>query len=110
MTVPQIILTVLLGILLLLAAFLFISMRINDKNAQKFDTVGTTVEWQKSKIPFLGRIVIQYTRRGRPYVAGSNLMFKPKKLKIGAQHRWTIYTYRAPDRPSVSVAKRYKSR
>lgn len=110
MTVPQIILTILLGALVFLAAFLLISMRINDKNAQKFDTVGTTLEWQKSKLPFLGRIVIQYTKRGRPYVAGSSLMLKPKKLKIGARNMWTIYTYRVPDKASVSVAKRHKAR
>lgn len=110
MNIPEIILTVILGAIVLLAAFFFISMRINDKKAQRYDVVGTTTGWQKSKLPFLGRVVIQYTRRGKPFAVGSSLMFKPKKLKIGAQNRWTVFVYRVPGKDTVMVAKRYKGR
>lgn len=102
MNIPGVILMVVAAVV---AAFVF-SQRAADKRADKFEVVGTTMGWQKSKIPFLGQLVIQYTKRGKPFQVGSKLMLKPKQLKVGAMHKWTIYTYRTNGKQPVSLAKK----
>jgi hypothetical protein len=108
MTVFKIAISVLAMVFLFAVVFLFISFRIADKRADKYDTVGTTLAWQKSKVPFLGRIIVEYTKKGRPYQTATGFMFKPKSFKIGVKSRWTILTYHSPGKPSFSKAKKYK--
>lgn len=109
MNIPQIILTVLTVVVFAVIGFFIFTVRDADKRADKFDTVGTTMYWHKSKVPFIGRIVIQYTKKGKPYQTASNFMLKPKKLKQGAKSRWTIYTYHFDGKPPMTKAKRYKA-
>lgn len=109
MNIPSVILLVVLAVLAAFVLALVLSQRNADKRAEKFDAIGTTLYWQKSKIPFLGQVVIQYTKRGKPYQVGSNLMLKPKKLKIGAMNRWTVYTYRVKGKAPTMIAKRMKA-
>ena len=110
MHVPQIILLVLLVLLLCLLGLFLISHHQLKKKATKYDTIGTTLRWQDSKFPFLGRIIVEYTKKGKPYQTATALMPKPKTLKLGAKNRWTIYTYHIPNKTPLSKAKRYKNK
>ena len=110
MTALQIVLLILLIVLLAFVAFLLISRYQMDKKATKFDTLGTVVRWQASKIPFLGHLIIEYTKKGKTYQTGSALMFKPKNPKFGIQYRWTVYVYHIPNKPPMSKAKPYNNK
>lgn len=108
MNTPQIIL---IAFLIAVAAAICILVGIfkyADKQAGKYDTVGKTLYWARSKIPFLGRTVIEYTRKGRPYQTATGITFKPKHFKEGAIKQWTIYTYHLSNKPPMTKAKRRK--
>lgn len=109
MNIPCTILVVILAVIAAVVLGIVLSQKAADKQAEKFETVGTTVGWQKSKIPFLGQVVIQYTKKGKLYQVGSNLMLKPKKLKIGSMNRWRVYIYRTAGKPPALMAKRIKA-
>lgn len=108
MNTPQLILILILGALTVIAGLMIGALKYADKRAGKYDTIGKNLYWMQSKIPFLGRTVIEYTKKGRPYQTTTGLTLKPKQFKYGAKKQWTIYTYRFADKPPMTKAKRPK--
>ena len=106
----QIILSVILAILAVFIGFSIASIRKANRDAIKYDVVGTTASWEKSKIPFLGQMVIQYTRHGKPFQAATGPMRKPKHFKVGSKHRWIIYAYPTKGKGTARIAKPGTSR
>ena len=104
----QIILFVVLFLLVGAAAIFFFSWRCSEKNAVKFTTVGTVVGWQDVKIPFMGRAIIQYTKKGKPMQVQSNLMRRSRKPKQGMKRMWTIAAYPTKEKKTVYIAKKMK--
>ena len=109
MTLLQIILLIALGLLVGAAAFFLFSWKHTEKNAPKFDALGTVVGWQDIKIPFMGRAIIQCTKKGKPMQVQSNLMFRSSKPKQGLKRLWTVSIYRGKDNTSVYVARMKKA-
>lgn len=108
MTPLQIILLILLTLLIIAAAYLFFSWRYTERTAPKFTALGTVVGWQNVKIPFMGRAIIQYSKKGKPLQVQSNLMLRSKKPKVGLKRLWTISRYRVKDKPNVYIARQLK--
>lgn len=108
MSIPQIILWAVLMALALVIGFFIVSWHISNKQADKFDIIGTVGGWQKAKIPFIGRAVLVYTRKGKPMQVGSGLMLESRKPKLGVKGMWTVYAYRTPGKATSYVARRKK--
>lgn len=106
MSIPQIIVWAVLAALALVIGFFAVSWHISNKQADKFDVVATVGAWQKAKIPFIGRAVLVYTRKGKPMQVGSNLMLKSRQPKLGTKGMWTVYTYRTPGKATAYIARR----
>ena len=104
MNIPQLIITIIVGLLIGGAAFLVYSNHVANKNAEKTDVVGQVVGWQKSKIPMAGVAIIQYTKKGKPMQVGSQLMPNWKQPKVGVKNLYTIYAYHTPGKKTVFQA------
>lgn len=57
---------------------------------------GSVIGWEKSKLPGFGRVLIEYTIKGRRHMCGSSLipnykkpMFRPRSMR-----RYMLRTYR----------------
>ena len=107
MTLLQIILLIALG-LLVGAAAVFLFSKHTEKNAPKFNALGTVVGWQDVKIPFMGRAIIQCTKKGKPMQVQSNLMFRSRKPKQGGKRLWTITVLPTKDKQKVYIARKVK--
>lgn len=106
MTLMQIVLwTLLLAATVLVGWFIF-SWHHTNKNAPKFDVLGTVVGWQDAKIPLIGRAIVQYTKKGKPMQAQSSLMLRKSKLRVGIKCMWTVYAYRMASKPTVYIARK----
>ena len=105
MTVLQIILLVLAGLAVGAAAFFAFSWYMTEKRAPKFDVLGSVVGWQDTKLPFFGRSVIQYTKRGKPMWAQSRLTLRGRKPREGMRRMWTVSVYRGKDKSPVYIAR-----
>ena len=108
MTPLQISLLILLTLLIIASAYLFFSWRYTERTALKFTALGTVVGWQNVKLPFMGRAIIQYSKKGKPMQAQTNLMMRSKKPKVGLKRLWTISRYRVKDKPNVYIARQLK--
>lgn len=108
MTPLQIILLIVLGLLVGAIAFFLFSWRYTEKHAPRFTALGTVVGWQDVKIPFMGRAIIQYTKKGKPMQVQSNLMRRSRKPKPGLKRMWTIAAYRTKGKTTVYIAKKMK--
>lgn len=108
MTLLQIILLIALGLLVGAAAVFLFSWKYTEKNAPKFDALGTVIGWQDVKIPFMGRAIIQYSKKGKPMQAQSNLMFRSRKPKQGGKRLWTITVLPTKDKQKVYIARKVK--
>lgn len=106
MSIPQIILWAVLAALALVVGFFAVSWYISNKQADKFDVLATVGGWQEAKIPFIGRTVLIYTRKGKPMQVGTGLMLKSRQPKLGVKGMWTIYAYRTPGKATTYIARR----
>lgn len=109
MSLLQIILLVVCGLLAGAAAFFLLSWRYSEKHAPKFTALGTVVGWQDVKLPMLGRAVIQYSKKGKPMQAQSGLTLRSRKPKIGIKRMWTISAYKTKDKQMVYIAQKAKT-
>ena len=108
MTPLQIILLILLTLLIIAAAYLFFSWRYTERIALKFTALGTVVGWQNVKLPFMGRAIIQYSKKGKPMQAQSNLKFRSRKPKQRGKRLWTITVFPTKDKQKVYIARKVK--
>lgn len=105
----QIVVLCVLGCVVALAVGIFVFVRRGlDNRADKYTAVGQTVWWQDGKLPFLGRAVVEYTKRGKPFQVPSEVMLKSKRPRTGSKAIWVIHTYRVEGREPVSIAKRVR--
>ena len=108
MTLLQIILLVAFGLLVGAAAVFLFSWKHTEKNAPKFNALGTVIGWQDVKLPFMGRAIIQCTKKGKPMQVQSNLMFRSRKPKQGLKRLWTITVLPTKDKQKVYIARKVK--
>ena len=108
MTAGQMILSAAVLILCSCAAILVFSWKKNERNAVRFEILGTVAGWQKSKVPFTGRAVILGTKKGRPIQVTTGLMRTDRQPKIGSKGMWVVSAYPMPGRETVYIARRKK--
>ena len=108
MTPVQIILLGLLTVIACVVGWVFFSWHYSNKNAMKFDVLGTVVGWQNVKVPLLGRAIIQYTKKGKPMQAQTNLMLRSRKPKQGMKRMWTVFAYQVSGKPTFYIARKKK--
>ena len=109
MTPLQIVALVAGGVLVGAAAFFLLGWYNTEKRTAKFDALGTVVGWQNVKLPFLGRAIVQCSKKGRPIQVQSGLTLRSKKPKIGLKRMWTVSVYHAKDNSPVYVARKKKA-
>lgn len=108
MTPLQIVLLVLLSLLAGAAALFALSWYMTEKRVPKFTALGIVVEWQDAKLPFFGRAIIQYTQKGKPMQARSELLLRSRKPRKGMKRMWTVSVYRTKNKVPIYVARKEK--
>lgn len=57
--------------------------------------IGRVVEWRKSGVPGFGRVIIDYTVRGRHYSCASSLIpnWERRDFRSGSMRRYIVHRY-----------------
>lgn len=108
MTLSQILLMTILILSTGIVGILYCSRRGDDKNASTFTVLGTVIGWQNVKLPFMGRSIIQYTKKGKIRQAQSGLTFYRCRPKYGSKRMWTVSAHRMKGKRAIYIAKKAK--
>lgn len=83
---------------LMLVCFVILMLFVYfDSRQRRYGRIvtGTVLEWQKSRLPGFGRVIVDYTIKGRHYTCSSNLIpnnlrdsFKPKSMRRYILHKY----------------------
>lgn len=109
MTTLKIILLGLLGLVIGAAVLFGLLWYMTERNASKFDALGTVIGWQNMELPLFGRAIIQCSKRGKPMQIQGGMTLRSRKPKIGLKRMWTVSVYRTKDNSPVYVARRKRS-